>query len=703
MVSHLEGDPKSLAYSVVLIGSPSATQTAIHGTQSQRTVSDCLTRMTKLVQWTPEARNGPRVRKKIAPIPLESPRGYLVRVAECFSYASPCWLTELAAFTRADDLELAERVNQLAYVLRLDPNEWRSMLYLKVKEGNRFWRRHFFGHLIAADRLNYGAPRVCAACLKEIPIWWGIWDLSIVSACPGHRCELINTCPRCGEPLSWHRPGVEVCTCGFDLREAESAEADTDLIAINALVYQSAGFPIGMGSFDLGNARFPAEIQLLALNDLIGLILAISVIERNPRRPNRPPVTDLSMAQCVARDAINVLSEWPSAFHERLRALLPKSITDRNAVTLRGCYGDFYQFLLDAAHEGDFRFLIEAFRDFVARDWPGVIRGQHRLVSESMRDRMRWIPALQAARLAGLTAGQVTDLARNGKLKGIFVCPPKSRGRVECWIDREGLEQWIIERDTDRSNFNSQAEARKILGLTLKTLESLAQSGLIEIVEGIERGFPTDIYVRREHVESIKAAFSTGTPNQPEPKGGHAVLLREAMRRYLGRDGFCELVRDVLSGTLRPVARDSSVTGILGYLFRISDVKLHVPAKHRTVLPAGFMTYAMAASLLKTNTEVVRNLVATDHIQLESESSRSSRGPRLVRTQSVEDFASSYVSLKSVADCLDVGSRAVLKVLKLKSANVLVVPLPGKGNKLFARKGPLLDRVAYDLSLSRRA
>jgi hypothetical protein len=181
---------------------------------------------------------------------------------------------------------------------------------------------------------------------------------------------------------------------------------------------------------------------------------------------------------------VRVLGKWPSGFHEQLRALLPASVSDHGSITFRSVYGDFYQYLLDAAHHREFKFLVDAFDEFVVQCWPGVVRGQHRLVPQSTREKMSWIPALQAARLAGLTASQITELVREGKLTGTFVRPSKSSGRIECWLDRESLKQWIGRRDADFSDFISQAEAMQFLGLTTTTLSSLACNGVVELCKG---------------------------------------------------------------------------------------------------------------------------------------------------------------------------------------------------------------------------
>lgn len=647
----------------------------------------------EISQKSPLAREVTRVRIGIAPLERESPRGYLCRVAGCFSYASPLWLTELANFTQADDLELAERVGELAFALRLESDLWRPMLYLKVRDGKRFCRRQFFGQLISADRLNYSAPRVCTACLRETKIWWGIWDLAITSACPGHRCQLVSTCPHCGEALTWRRPGVELCRCGFDLRETETVEAESDLVAINAAIHKRAGFPVGIGSFDLGNAGFPPELEGLALDDLIGLVLAISALQGDPLQPQKPAMTDLCTAERVGHGAAHVLRKWPFAFQERLSALLPKSGNGNGALTFRGVYGDFYQYLLDAAHHEELEFLIAAFGEFAGRHWPGMIRGQHRMLSQSTRGTTRWIPAPRAARVAKLTAPQIADLVRKEELTGIIVSPPKSHRRVECWLDRDGLTQWIASRDTDLADYIRPKEARRLLGLTKATFRTLVCSGLIGTCKGPDRGFPPGVHIRRQDVERIVAAFraerSAIAPNRDE-----AILLREAVRHYLGRAGFSEFVRSVLSGAVHSVARDSSVAGILGFRFSIADVKRHAQAKPKLPPPSGLVTFAVAAAQLGITEEVVRNLVAEGLLRRHS---KPSHGIRLLRASDIDDFASKYTTVKSIAERFEVGSRTVSEALRKRGVEVIAIPLPGKGNKLFARKGPKSDLAVLDL------
>src|SRR5712692_288735 len=141
---------------------------------------------------------------RVDPLPLESPRGYLCRVASEHNYIGPLSVVRLAGLQEAA-LERPDGIDQLSHVLRLEPEEWRAMCYRHITGRNRHNQRLFCGERVSADDLNYGRPRLCPACLRERPIWWAVWDLGLVTACPSHRCLLLNQCPACKRKVAWQR------------------------------------------------------------------------------------------------------------------------------------------------------------------------------------------------------------------------------------------------------------------------------------------------------------------------------------------------------------------------------------------------------------------------------------------------------------------------------------------------------------------
>ncbi|MBA1147834.1 TniQ family protein [Ectothiorhodospiraceae bacterium WFHF3C12] len=69
-------------------------------------------------------------------------------------------------------------------------------------------------------------PRLCPNCLAEEPFIREGWDFTPVTHCARHRTVLIDQCPNCDRPLTWARPHVHYCGCGFDLRSASAEPVD---------------------------------------------------------------------------------------------------------------------------------------------------------------------------------------------------------------------------------------------------------------------------------------------------------------------------------------------------------------------------------------------------------------------------------------------------------------------------------------------
>ena len=352
-------------------------------------------------------RPGARLLFRVDPLPGESPRGYLCRVAHEHGYGSPNALAQIAGLWvsgtgRVTGLDQDAAIRQLSHVLRLEPEEWRSMCYHHVKGPRRFKQRLFCGETVSADDLNYGSPRLCTACLREHPIWWAVWDLGLVVACPIHRCILLNRCPACKRRVAWERPAVHKCRCGVDFRQSGAEPADPDLVAINAIIYRAAGATLAQtAEADVTDLGFPPELSRLKLGALLRLVLFVGSLKDGNalrRKQRHFGATDLIAATEICRGAVALLRDWPRPLREVLRGMVPESA---NPATLNfsKIFGNFYRHLFRVLPRREFGFLHDAFEQFVIDDWKGFIRGQHRYFSAGVRLNSQWLTANEAEKI----------------------------------------------------------------------------------------------------------------------------------------------------------------------------------------------------------------------------------------------------------------------------------------------------------------
>jgi hypothetical protein len=75
--------------------------------------------------------------------------------------------------------------------------------------------------------LTRSFPRVCPNCLRELGHCRIAWDMALTVACVRHRRVLLDRCPSCQRALSWNRPGLDVCSCGFAFEMEDVPEPPT--------------------------------------------------------------------------------------------------------------------------------------------------------------------------------------------------------------------------------------------------------------------------------------------------------------------------------------------------------------------------------------------------------------------------------------------------------------------------------------------
>lgn len=586
---------------------------------------------------------GPRLLFRVEPLPLESPRGYLSRVAHEHGYPGPLAIAQIAGLQRTN-LGRDEDVERIAHVLRLEPKEWRAICYRRVRDEGRYFLRSFCGQSITADALNYGRTRVCPDCLRERPVCWAVWDLGLVSACSQHRCYLIDQCPACGRRLRWRRPSMFRCRCGVDLRKVPADPEPRDLLAIHALIYQASGITLTEQAHeDLRAVYLPPELERLELGSLLRIVVfAGSIGDEGSLRPKQRPfgATDLIGAKKIAREAAALFGGWPRPFHEALRRMLPAAANDPSKLNFSRIYGNFYRHLFRVLSAGEAAFLRQEFERFVVAEWKGLIRGTHRYFSPSVHAQSHWVCAHDAEKLARTTSHRIVDLVRAGQIDGVFA---KVSTRTECWVTRESLSRWIDRRDAELARYMLRPEVEQTLGIKNITATSIAEAGAIRHVRGPTCDFPIGVtYFLREDVLRIRDAFDRyAEPVCDYVKPGSHIALRHAVKNFLGRGaGLASVIHAVVNGTLAPVGRTPQFRGIMGSLFRLDDLRVYRPVGGRPDSQGTFLNFREAASILNVKSVVVRALV--HHGVLTVAPGHRNGMAKLIAESEVRAFAARY-------------------------------------------------------------
>lgn len=236
------------------------------------------------------------------PLPNESLPGYFLRLAELNFYDSPVWILEKAGmhldpqYGRWDSfIELMPHDSRLLEFTGLTDLEFENLHRLEVSRQFICWK----------------VPKICPHCLKEESYSRKEWDIIPFTACPKHRCILINYCPMCESALSWDRSSISHCLCGYDWRYSDidnikQIKDESELLVVNRIFsFQQ------LEDYESRNSTpplFKLDEYVAAMCNLIDIQLylatGIGLIDS----------TDNLFCHRIAVDVSDALNDWPDGF-----------------------------------------------------------------------------------------------------------------------------------------------------------------------------------------------------------------------------------------------------------------------------------------------------------------------------------------------------------------------------------------------------
>lgn len=164
----------------------------------------------------------------------ESLPGFLMRLARRAGFSDTRRLAKLAGLLQPGCAITKIDLSAVEELFACGPIE-----HLRYAPSGRFAHHGFLNGDVHREMLDLSRRRFCPECLGHADHHRTAWDLVLVTACSEHRRRLIDRCPECGRRFGWFRPGVEMCTCGCDIRRAPplivpeaEADASRDIVAI---------------------------------------------------------------------------------------------------------------------------------------------------------------------------------------------------------------------------------------------------------------------------------------------------------------------------------------------------------------------------------------------------------------------------------------------------------------------------------------
>lgn len=242
----------------------------------------------------------------------ESLKGYLMRLALLNGYRNLGWLLHSADVPPAALDRGTISLDGLAAMTGRDVCELEAIYWPASVIHRHRPSQHRLGHTtIPSWLLNVRRPRVCPRCIRESRPMQRAWEIAWTTSCPRHGNYLVSQCSRCRKPLSWNRPWLHRCDCGFGLPALPVRKAPPAEIALSALL----GERFASDSTTTSCQALPAWLLALPSVGLPSLLLKLSALEIKAKAPQqlRSMCLDVGTAISVNTWLAELLSHWPGS------------------------------------------------------------------------------------------------------------------------------------------------------------------------------------------------------------------------------------------------------------------------------------------------------------------------------------------------------------------------------------------------------
>lgn len=612
--------------------------------------------------------------------------GYILRLMDLNHYESPSWILQLAniksflrskvSFTFDNQLDLSG----LSKLTEVDEATLAPLMYLpagpvRTKMGDYL----IFGEAMPQHLIRPQCPKVCPGCLRESRHVRKVWELAPFTACPIHKCVLLDECPNCQRRIGWVRPGISQCKCQADWRDFRGSAARGEELIIGRRIYELCN----LATDNIVGPRIDSANPLANLADLKSFISALFFIAGQYERveeTGKRPITSKKNSELhsLLSKSLCVFDDWPIKFFSFLDWYRTKSgrrrLDEDNGIDMvtRGDFGYKFAFY-EQLTEPQFNFLRSAFEGYIE------VRRRERLITSAQVNNIlpesqesaisaellkrEYLDASDTRKTLNISKRDLKWLIETGRLKAII---NTQRQKTIYLIEKSSVEHIQAASDVLLSN----SEVAQMLGLKRERISELVMHKLLKPLRGrAVTGERTWKFSQKE-VESLLTKLYDKLKKRDRRGARQRVALNSTLRR-LGRAriDLGMLVKAIINDEIIPLAKWRTKKGLAGFLFCEQDVSGFIKNKVHDYV-GDSLSIPKAAKALDVRDVAVSFLINKGIIK--AEVNRNLPALRtLISRGELEAFNSKYVLAGKLAHELQTTSLYLVRLLCVQGINAI--------------------------------
>lgn len=618
--------------------------------------------------------------------------GYILRLTELNGYDTPAWIireagiryiSERCAATSHTLLDLSG----LATLTGVNPADLESLRYPVYRPANSNFKRLFFNLPVSQYLIRPKHPKVCPCCLLETTYNRRIWEFVLVTACPLHKCLLLDECPNCRKRIAWSRNRVAICGCGFDWRDYNPTMIASTELHVTQQIHWSCQLVNSIdtepSNSDKSNHLYTVDLQHFTSALLfIASQLADTVYKRRKRMVD---TTGKNFARTMRNAEIHsllckawaVFSDWPENYFQFLEWRRLHTPKRRFIFGLNRDFSEYKCALYQQLASEQLDFMRSAFEEYLVTKWDGGHIANMRRISPYIRMNSRYVSRKDAQKFLHIKVEGVDTLIALGKLKAVVRNNGRSRAIL---IERASLES--IKHEFEHSL--SLKQAAGILGISSRRVYELIECNLLRPFKGEGIDGRSDWTFRSEEIKCLLAAVIGRLTKGSRVATGDNISFLKALRKLVRVNiGIGQFIQTILDSTIRIVGV-STKPGVASLIFSKSDIKDYITELERIRLGETFSVPEVAKHLGigVTNTHF---LIAKGIVKIRRQAVKGHYDLRISKS-AVDLFNSTYVLPAKLARQFDTTSTRLTNLLISHGVNPISGPKVDGGKQYVFRK-----------------
>jgi hypothetical protein len=626
----------------------------------------------------------------IRPSPLldESFMGYVLRLTESNWLDTPSWILQKAGIrsylrsTLSFAFDDSLRLSSLTTLTDVEERDLKALLYSPVfTQQRRMGDYRVLGASVPQYMIRLRYPKVCTLCLRDARYARKIWDLSPVTACPTHRCLLLDECPACRKRLSWCRRKVSCCRCEFDWRECPPLPVDDSELKVVRRIHLLCKQSIPRTYKASSEIKNPlSELQLRHFLSAVFFIASQFKGRIDTKGKHLAPSIRNAELHTLLCKAWSVFEDWPHNYFSFLEWRREQVAGSQAVHGLRKDFAEYKSALYKQLGAKSLDFMRRAFEEYLTTKWGGGYTAHLKRLKGVGHQDVRYASRREAKELLKIGVVSVDKLISAGRLKAIVRHQGRSRLIL---IERHSLLAFKLE--LDHSLYLKQVEGR--LGLSHKRVLELVDHRLLNPLRGPTVDGCSDWRFSREEVNGLLCSVKEKVKPSVSVAPKDLMSLLMALRR-LGRVnvGLGQFVRSILDDEITP-CEESETTGLASFLFSKRQVADYAGKQRRSQLGEVF-TATEAAKHLGVTRDVIYFL--TRRGILPSQDRTGEHYPNLLISKgNLEYFEAAYFLPAKAAAHLDTVSVHLTKLLITRGVQPISGPKVDGGRQYVFRRADL--------------